>query len=175
MRACHRHSCSSVSASSFFQHHRRHFCPERCQAVWAWRAPFGAVQVGYRQMILADSRDNQSRNISVMLKIRASIQHLGASATCEQFDKHVADVPALDCFQMMCEQLQTPVCHHCWAVCCRSYFPESVWSQIDKLFPRGSQPVAYDIAIGTGRGAIELAKRQVLCHHSLVCAKPKQA
>ncbi|DBB13115.1 hypothetical protein WJX82_005095 [Trebouxia sp. C0006] len=42
----------------------------------------------------------------------------------------------------------------------RSYFPESVWSQIDKLFPRGSQPVAYDIAIGTGRGAIELAKRQ---------------
>ena len=75
----------------------------------------------------------------------------------------VSNLTALDRFQM-CEQLQTPVCHHCWAVCCRSYFPESVWSQIDKLFPRGSQPVAYDIAIGTGRGAIELAKRQDTCH-----------
>ncbi|KAL3138171.1 hypothetical protein ABBQ38_005397 [Trebouxia sp. C0009 RCD-2024] len=42
----------------------------------------------------------------------------------------------------------------------RSFFPESVWKQIDCLFPRGSQPVAYDIAIGTGRGAIELAKRK---------------
>ena len=54
---------------------------------------------------------------------------------------------------------------------CRSFFPESAWSQIDKLFPRGSQPVAYDIAIGTGRGAIELAKRQVKppnCHDVLV-------
>ncbi len=115
-------------------------------------------------MILAESRDNHSCNVSIMLRNTSSIQHLGASATCEQFDRHVADVPALDCFQMMCEQLQTPVCHHCCAFCCRSYFPESVWSQIDKLFPRGSQPVAYDIAIGTGRGAIELAKRQDICH-----------
>ena len=167
MRACHRHFCSSISASSFFQHHRRHFRPERCQAVWAWCASLGAIQVGCRQMILADSRDNHSCNISVTLRIRSSTQHLGASATCEQFDKHVADVPALDRLQMMYEQLQTPACHHCWAVCCRSYFPESVWSQIDKLFPRGSQPVAYDIAIGTGRGAIELAKRQDICHLSL--------
>ena len=37
-----------------------------------------------------------------------------------------------------------------------------MWDQVDQLFPRGSQPVAYDIAIGTGRGAIELAKRQAL-------------
>ena len=53
----------------------------------------------------------------------------------------------------------------------RSFFPESVWKQIDCLFPRGSQPVAYDIAIGTGRGAIELAKRQVNMHQQtlLLC------
>ena len=42
----------------------------------------------------------------------------------------------------------------------RSFFPKAMWNQIDNLFPRGSQPVAYDVAIGTGRGAIELAKRQ---------------
>lgn len=48
---------------------------------------------------------------------------------------------------------------------CRSFFPESVWKQIDCLFPRGCQPVAYDIAIGTGRGAIELAKRQGSTQH----------
>jgi len=104
MRACHRHSCSPISASSFFKHHRRHFCPERCQAVRAWCASLGSMQVEYLLILWADSRDNHNCNTSVLLRVTSSttvVQHLGASATCEQSAKHVvlADVPALERFR----------------------------------------------------------------------------
>lgn len=44
----------------------------------------------------------------------------------------------------------------------RAAYPESIWSKIHKATPptpNNARPVAVDIGIGTGRGAIELAKR----------------